>query len=153
MNPTNRINRISNIQHESNSSGSYVRLTNETSKSSLDQLLKILKEMKSEFTFYDEQYPSPSDPGAFFSYSRERAQEDSWSMTLGNHGWTGGIYQIRNEVLCLQLMDLISCSAIDVIQLNNVHFFSHYMPMGEEDNVNTNDILVTIHGEVDKKCT
>jgi hypothetical protein len=29
-------------------------------------------------------------------------------MTLGNHGWTGGIYNINREILILQIQDLIT---------------------------------------------
>ncbi len=55
------------------------------------ELLEFLKSHKLSIEFFDCLYPSPSDPGAYFSYS---SLKNSWEITLGNHGWSGGIYKI-----------------------------------------------------------
>ncbi|MEO1410744.1 MAG: hypothetical protein AAFW73_12740 [Bacteroidota bacterium] len=59
----------------------------------MDALLAVLWDQGYELTFYDEYYPSPSDPGAYFRYTTQKTNgPQHWSMTLGNHGWSGGIY-------------------------------------------------------------
>ena len=67
------------------------------------RFLATMMEGGLEFTFYDPLYPSPSDPGAYLSY---RPNNGTWKMTLGNHGWSGGIYEIEPSTICRQLKNL-----------------------------------------------
>ena len=42
---------------------------------------------EAEFMFYDRDYPSSSDPGAFVSIKRV---DDQYTMKRANHGWSNG---------------------------------------------------------------
>jgi len=74
-----------------------------TSISKLDDLFEILEKHKFKFDLFDLQYPQISDEGAYFSYTFDKV----WKMTLGNHGWSGGIYTIDKNVIINQLTNLI----------------------------------------------
>src|SRR5215216_3062032 len=56
----------------------YFQLLKSFSTSKLPSLLKFLKDNGYEFAFYDELYPSPTDPGAYFSYSQEKVKGDGY---------------------------------------------------------------------------
>jgi hypothetical protein len=111
----------------------------------LEQLLRVMKENDQEFAFYDEYYPSPSDPGAYFNYSPKKSVQGKWRMTLGNHGWSGGIYEIEEYTICCQLKNLISKKRIDSIQIENVCFGSHYQLEKSSSNCKMNTKLMEIH--------
>ena len=49
-----------------------------------------------EFMFYDEEYPSPSDPGAFVTIRRDN---DQYRMDRSNHGWQKKPEGISSEKL------------------------------------------------------
>jgi hypothetical protein len=51
---------------------------------------------EAEFMFYDKDYPSSSDPGAFVSIKRVNNQ---YSMKRANHGWSDGWEPISFENL------------------------------------------------------
>lgn len=51
---------------------------------------------ESEFMFYDRDYPSPSDPGAFVSIKRVN---DQYTMKRANHGWSDGWEPVHFETL------------------------------------------------------
>lgn len=72
------------------------------------ELLVILRNNKIAFAIYDSLYPSSGDPGAYLDYSQEKNEKaNSWSMTLGNHGWTGGIYTIDEYIMARQILNLV----------------------------------------------
>jgi hypothetical protein len=95
-----------------------------------------------EFSLFDPKYPSPSDPGAYLSYS---PQHGTWRMTLGNHGWSGGIYAVERSTIARQLYDLYTKGLLEALQLERVHFFSHYKPESDERNAKINELLKAIH--------
>src|SRR5262245_60144129 len=87
--------------------------------STLDALLQVLRECGADFGCCDERYPSPSDPGADFSYSPSET-EGKWRMTLGNHGWTGGVYEIDDGTIRRQLKDLVAKNLLSSIEIGDV---------------------------------
>jgi hypothetical protein len=72
-----------------------IHLDKELEKKDIAGILRKFKETGDKFEIYDAYYPSPSDPGAYICYASYDDSSDSFSMTLGNHGWTGGIYIIK----------------------------------------------------------
>ncbi|MES2138846.1 MAG: hypothetical protein V4511_04015 [Bacteroidota bacterium] len=124
----------------------YIQLSDDFSVNELPNLLNVLKETKTKFEIYDELYGSSSDPGAYICYSQEKVKSDSgWSMTLGNHGWSGGIYQISDSTILIQLSDLIKKHKLKEIQLTNAVFFAHYDSEKSESNNEMNTRIRTIH--------
>jgi hypothetical protein len=112
----------------------------------LRELLQVLKDNDAEFALYDERYPSASDPGAYFSYSPTGAPVGKWRMTFGNHGWSGGIYEIDDNTICCQLMGLVARGLLKSIELDRVCFFSHY-PLERASRSKAMDKeLLAIHG-------
>src|SRR6476659_738066 len=96
-----------------------IYLPNPSSDSTLGELLQVLRECDEDFGFFDERYPSPSDPGAYFSYSPSETA-GQWRMTLGNHGWTGGIYEIDDGTIRRQLKDLVARKRLRSIEVGDV---------------------------------
>lgn len=113
-------------------------LTEDTFTSFLNTMMR--KSM--EFSLYDPQYPSPSDPGAYLSYS---PQNGAWLMTLGNHGWSGGIYNIETIIISRQLFSLYATGRLTPLGLDRVCFFKHYKPESVEKNEQMNRRLQEIH--------
>lgn len=107
------------------------------------QLLAWLMQADIEFALFDPLYPSPSDPGAYLSY---RPVNGVWRMTLGNHGWTGGIYEIEMAIVCQQLSNLHAKGQLGEITVEEVAFFSHYELRSVEANAEMNQRLCDIHG-------
>jgi hypothetical protein len=66
-------------------------------------------------------------------------------MTLGNHGWTGGIYSIKEDIIANQIHNLIKHKQIDSIRIDDVKIFSHYSKAVGELNAKQNDLLSKIH--------
>ena len=86
----------------------YVYIDKLAGTDEVKELLQILRTEKYQIAFHDNVHTTISDPGAYFSYSTEKSVDDNhWSMTYGNHGWSGGIYQIRDFVLAKQIISLI----------------------------------------------
>lgn len=109
-------------------------------------LLQLLRENKVAFALYDSLYPSLSDPGAYIDYSHEKGDHtDTWSMTRGNHGWTGGVYSIKEGIIANQIYNLIKQKQIDSIRIDNVKIDSHYGKKTGEANEKQNDLLSKIH--------
>ena len=96
-----------------------------------------------EFAMYDPSYPSPSDPGAYLSYSPSNGE---WRMTLGNHGWTGGIYTVAAAVIAKQLFSLYAQKVLDPLDLDGVAFFKSMAPKSSADNAEINARLTRLHG-------
>jgi hypothetical protein len=111
-------------------------------------LLALLMQRGLEFAFYDPDYPSMSDPGAHFSYSPRNGK---WRMTLGNHGWSGGIYEIDPSVLAGQLHDLYSKGLMKSLELERVAFFAHYQPESASNNKAMNKELRKLHSPPDTR--
>jgi hypothetical protein len=122
--------------------GRRVVLAHDMQFSAIVSLLHSLMVGGMEFAFYDPKYPSPSDPGAYFSYS---PMNGMWRMTLGNHGWSGGIYEIDAPVVANQLWALYSTGLLSALELAGVHFFSHYQPESRSENEAMNMKLRGLH--------
>ncbi len=105
-------------------------------------LLAALMRDKTEFSLHDPSYPSPSDPGAYMSYS---PHEGNWRMTLGNHGWSGGIYDIRPATLSRQIYSLYASGRLSSLGLDRVGFLGHYRPASAEANDEMNLRLLELH--------
>ena len=114
------------------------------SVNNIELFVNTLHKFKTAFTFHDTLYPSPSDPGAYISYFLT-PNSDHWKMSLGNHGWSAGIYTIENEVIYKQLTNLIQSSLINEIQIEGVVTFSHYAEKNDEENKKQNEYLLEIH--------
>lgn len=109
---------------------------------SVSKLLVVLAQHEFEFAIYDPTYPSPSDPGAYFSYSPKQGR---WRMTLGNHGWSGGIYDVPVKAIASQLRNLLTRSLLTAIDLDHVHFSKHYAPETPEKNRVMTERLLALH--------
>ncbi len=128
-----------------------IEIKKETTFEKLVELLRILKRNNIAFSFYDSYYPSPSDPGAYLDYSQEKNETDNaWSMTLGNHGWTGGIYTITENNITRQIHNLVKNNQIDSIRIDNVKIFSHYDKENDDINKNQNALIFGIHAGKDR---
>jgi hypothetical protein len=112
-----------------------------TSISKLDDLFEILEKHKFKFDLFDLQYPQISDEGAYFSYSFDKV----WKMTLGNHGWSGGIYSIDKNVIINQLTNLIMLENRIELRIRNVNFFKQFTEKSESENLEMNKRLKDIH--------
>lgn len=100
----------------------------------IKNVLKILKTEKYQIAFHDNVHPTLSDPGAYFTYSTEKSIDaNHWSMTQEHHGWSGGIYQIRDFILAQQIISLIKKEELTRIQISDVVFFSQYDLISEDD--------------------
>lgn len=128
-----------------------INIANDTPFANILALLKILRTHKVSFALYDSYYPSPSDPGAYLSYSQKLNEtEHAWSMTLGNHGWSGGIYTISENTIAWQIHNLAKNNQIDSIKIDNVKIASHYDKENTDRNRNRNALLYGIHATLHK---
>jgi len=109
------------------------------------RLIQILRRANATITLHDRRYPSP--PGAFMDYSQEKAAPERWSMTLGNHGWTGGIYQIDDETIALQIHDVFNRGRRPKLQIEGGTIFSHY----DQENATRNKKMIQALRELHKK--
>ena len=125
---------------------SYIQINKEVKIAEIEQLLKILWNEKFEITFHDTIHPTLSDPGAYFSYSTEKSENKNvWSMTYGNHGWSGGIYHLNEKTLAKQIANLIHKTSMNEIQITDVCFFSHYEVKDRESSVKKNSEIFEMH--------
>lgn len=83
----------------------------------LDSLIFSTKYHNLGLSYFDDLYPSPSDPGAYFNFYPSNASESLYLMSLGNHGWSGGIYLIDEEIMKKQLRNLIRLKLLKSIEL------------------------------------
>jgi hypothetical protein len=143
---TEKISKIKGIKIEEKFNNKVAIFDSTLSSAEIEEFVNILYNYESAFSFYDRLYPSPSDPGAYTSYFRKENSE-SWKMTLGNHGWSGGIYSINKEVIYKQLNNLIHSSQLTEIQFEGVVTFSHYEEEPSEKNKKQNDYIREIHKE------
>lgn len=111
-------------------------------------LLEKLRKEKFEITFHDTLHPTISDPGAYFSYSTENTEnENIWSMTYGNHGWSGGIYHINQKTLAKQITNLIHKTPMTEIQITDVCFFSDYPVKDAESSAKKDSEIFQMHNK------
>ena len=111
-------------------------------------LLEKLWLEKFELTFHDTIHPTLSDPGAYFSYSTEKSRNKNvWSMTYGNHGWSGGIYHINEKTLAKQITNLIHKTSMNEIQITDACFFSHYELENEEKSIKKDNEIFEMHNK------
>jgi hypothetical protein len=66
-------------------------------------------------------------------------------MTYGNHGWSGGIYNIKTETVSQQIYNLVSNGALNKIQITDVRFFSHYKIEEKQKSDKKNDEIYFMH--------
>lgn len=124
----------------------YVQLSTNLIAQDLEKLIQLLRKHKIDFSVYDFLYPSVSDPGAYISYSQlHNDSEKHWNMTLGNHGWSGGIYQIKESIILKQLENLIQKKLLQEIQTERVVFFSKYKIEETNRNEIVNKRILEIH--------
>lgn len=136
--------KIANIELTRGNRGRAVPLGENINEDVIKYLLEEMKMSGIEFCFYDPEFPSPSDPGAYFSYS---PSSGLWRMTLGNHGWSGGIYIIGDQALLTQLQNLHFLGLLKLLELEGVCFFSHYASETDIKNKEMNDLILQIHGK------
>lgn len=133
---------IEGVNYYDGLSGREVVFDEDLSENSLALFLAGMMESGLEFSFYDPLFPSPSDPGAYMSY---RPGGSTWKMTLGNHGWSGGIYEIEPATIRRQLKNLHDKGLLAGLRLDRVCFFSHYAMESQENSRAMNERLSQIH--------
>ena len=125
---------------------SYILIREDINIEDILTLLQILWKESLEIAFHDSLYPSYTDPGAYFSYSTQKSEDPTvWSMTCGNHGWSGGIYHIQASTLARQILNLVQQADLEAIQITNVIFFSHYELKEEKISAQRNKEIYTLH--------
>lgn len=133
---------IPGIAFYEDSNGRHVAFAEGLPAQTFNAFLDAMMKDRLEFSLYDPRYPSPSDPGAYLSYSPQKGR---WRMTLGNHGWSGGIYDIEASVVARQLVSLYTAKQLSPLGLDNVCFFSQYEPESQERNKEMNNLLEHLH--------
>jgi hypothetical protein len=133
---------ITGVRLSNGSSGRELLFGPEAGEQGIVEALTALMNDGLDFSVYDALYPSPSDPGAYFSYRPERGV---WRMTLGNHGWSGGIYEIEAAVVAQQLAHLHRLGLLESLGLDRVCFFSHYAPLSVPEHRQMNQRMREIH--------
>ena len=126
----------------------YIQLSEQVEKTSIPLLLGVLRSNKMPFSIYDPLYPPSldSDKGSYISYSQERNTDSTnWNMTLGNQGWSGGIYKINESIISVQLENLIEQKLLREIKIDNVAFGSHYDFENFDKNRNVNSSILLLH--------
>ncbi|NND77829.1 MAG: VanZ family protein [Flavobacteriales bacterium] len=112
----------------------------------ITKLLDLLWKESAGINFHDIIHPQLSDPGAYFFYSSKNCPDKrTWKLTLGNHGWSGGMYLIKTSTLAQQLNNLIKRSKISSIEFGDVTFFSSLTYKGEEKSEEMNRKLMEMH--------
>jgi hypothetical protein len=126
--------------------GRRVKFTGVASLEVIQTLLDALRNEGLEFRFHDPLYMDEED-GAYFSYRPgSEPSRAVWEMTLGNHGWSGGIYEVDSAVLCRQLKGLHDRGLLEEVGLERVCFFAHYPRQDTEANLRLNQELRELHG-------
>lgn len=106
------------------------------------EFLEFLKSHKLSLEFFDCLYPSPSDPGAYFSYY---SLENSWEMTLGNHGWSGGIYKIDEKTVAKQIFNLNKIEQLKSLKILHKSNSEYYSKKDIYENKKQNELINSIH--------
>ena len=133
------MNLNQDFSHFEENGTEYISIKKSAKLELICSLLEVVRTEKLEIAFHDTIHPTISDPGAYFSYSTQKtSSQDVWSMTYGNHGWSGGIYHIKTKTLAKQIWNLIQNDKIDRIQVTNVVFFNN-MDLKSEQESNKKD--------------
>ncbi len=119
-----------------------IALSSEHRLQRFDEVVTVFGQCGVEFAIHDRCFPSPSDPGAYFAYSPSGGR---WRMTLGNHGWSGGVYDIPASTIVVQLHSLFAKGLLRAIDLDRVGFFKHYSPETAEKNQAMVERLQALH--------
>jgi hypothetical protein len=141
----NSIERIAGMAVTGKSGARAVILSADATLDEVRNLIFALRDASAQLSVYDAAYPSPSDPGAYFTYSCGKAAAGRWSMTLGNHGWTGGIYQVEDDTIAVQVFDLLKKGQLTELQFEGGCFFAHYDHESEERNLEMNRRIQSLH--------
>jgi len=124
----------------------FINFNKQITKNEISQLLEELWINKFEIAFHDTIHPTISDPGAYFNYSTDQTiNEEYWSMTFGNHGWSGGIYHLRKETVNQQIYNLIKKENLDKIKITEVNFFSNYEIKSKEESIKKDKEILSMH--------
>lgn len=137
------MNKIPGVEVTTGARGRQIIFKDDLPSSAFVTFLESMMKDCIKFSFYDPMYPSPSDPGAYLSYSPTNGV---WRMTLGNHGWSGGIYEVEATAISSQLWSLYSKRALEPLHLENVGFASHYETEPQSKNEVMNRKLRELHG-------
>ena len=93
---------------------SFILIEKKVENIDIKRLLEKLWCESYEIAFHDTIHPTLSDPGAYFSYSTKKStKENVWSMTYGNHGWSGGIYHLSCKTVAHQITNLVKTTSMD----------------------------------------
>ena len=134
------------IRLEEGKTNLYISLEKNIRIDEIIDLLDLLWNNEFEIAFHDTIHITISDPGAYFSYSPQKSPGiNFWSMTCGNHGWSGGIYHISRKTLAKQIGNLIRHSKIESVQITGVLFFSHYQVKSTTESELKDNYLSNIH--------
>ncbi|RZK56001.1 MAG: hypothetical protein EOO91_12960 [Pedobacter sp.] len=110
------------------------------------QLLSLLHQNRIAFSFYDALYPSVSDTGTYFDYQPTKNETAiTFLMTLGNHGWSGGIYEISENTVATQIFNLIYQNHLQVISIDKVRLFTHHPLKDVAQNLKQNELICGLH--------
>ncbi len=104
--PQIKIEHLDRMSVEGETGARRVMFGPSVSLDDMRRLIEILRQANAVIKLHDFLYPSPSDPGAYMTYSQERTTLGRWSMSLGNHGWSDGVYQIDGGTIALQVFSL-----------------------------------------------
>ncbi len=86
---------IENLEASFVQDGCSIKVLASTTRENFISLLEWLPATH-KLCFYDQYYPSMSDPGAYVSVSRK---DDLFAYKLGNHGWSGDWTKQSMELL------------------------------------------------------
>jgi hypothetical protein len=141
------IRRLPGMALARDSGAKCVQLDSKVLFNDLLRMITILREHDAKISVFDPCYPSPSDPGAYFDYTLQKAVGETWSMTLGNHGWSGGIYRVDDRTLAMQVYGLSSNGRLSKLDVERGTIFEHYAPVTERSNVEMIEKLRTLHAQ------
>jgi len=100
-----------------------------------NKIIDLIKSENWNFKIFDELYPSPSDLGGYLTYSRTKAADnDQWAMSIGNHGWGGGTYQIKETVIVQQICHLAQHGYITCIDLDDKPIMNYPVKTANQSN-------------------
>lgn len=134
--------KISGVKFYEDNQGHHITFDDGLAEDTFSALIALMQQDSLEFGLFDPRYPSPSDPGAYFKY---RPNVSSWQMTLGNHGWSGGIYSITPALIAKQLYSLYHAKLLEPLNLDKVYFSAHYAIESESKNKAMIELLERIH--------
>lgn len=140
------IKKIQSMEVEIDKSTYFIKFSKTVTKHEIIELLNELWNCEFEMSFHDSIHPTISDPGAYFSYSTIKTKgKGFYSMTYGNHGWSGGIFHVRIETISQQIYNLVSKDELNKIQITDVSFFSHYKIKTKNESETKDEEIYQMH--------